>query len=85
MGLGHYAEGGTFSVPGYGAGDRPYVMGLTPGETVSVTPRGQTAMGGLSLTVNINSAVNLADRNYAERELMPYIEAGVRQLMARGA
>ena len=85
MGLGQYAEGGTFSVPGYGAGDRPYVMGLTPGETVSVTPRGQTAMGGLSLTVNINSAVNLADRNYAERELMPYIEAGIRQLMARGA
>ena len=35
--------------------------------------------------LNINSAVNLADRAYAERELMPYIEAGVRQLLARAA
>lgn len=77
-----FASGGSFIVPGTGSGDRPYTMGLTPGERVTVTPRGQVGGGGLFLTVNINSAVNLADRNYAERELMPYIEAGVRRLLA---
>ncbi|MHB9139335.1 MAG: hypothetical protein ACYC4Q_08030 [Victivallaceae bacterium] len=80
-----FASGGSFIVPGSGSGDRPFGIGLTPGERVTVTPKGQSAGMGLSLTVNINSAVNLADRAYAERELMPYIEAGVRQLLARSA
>lgn len=80
-----YASGGSFKVPGSGSGDRPHILGLEPGERVNITPKGQSAGMGLSLTVNINSAVNLADRAYAERELMPYIEAGVRQLLARSA
>ena len=60
---------------------------FTPRVSGYITPNGQMGGGGqsLALTVNINSAVNLADRAYAERELMPYIEAGVRQLLARGA
>ena len=40
-----FASGGSFTVPGTGSGDRPYTMGLTPGETVSIAPRG--ASGGL--------------------------------------
>lgn len=83
--LGNNANGSSFIVPGHGSGDRPFGIGLTPGEHVTVTPKGQPVGMGLSLTVNINSAVNLADRAYAERELMPYIEAGVRQLLARSA
>jgi hypothetical protein len=79
---GGFASGGSFTVPGFGSGDRPYTMGLTPGEHVNVTPCGQSPAGGLALTVNINSPINLADRNYVERELMPYIASGVRQIMA---
>lgn len=55
---------------------------FTPRVSGYITPNSRM---GLSLTVNINSAVNLADRAYAERELMPYIESGVRQLLARAA
>ena len=82
-----WQTGGSFIVPGHGSGDRPYTLGLEPGERVTVTPRNQVGSGGgrqgLSLVVNINTPVNLADRSFAERELMPYIEAGVRQIMAR--
>ena len=70
----------------YVVGDRgPEVF--TPRVSGNITPNSRIGSGGqsLALTVNINSAVNLADRSYAERELMPYIEAGVRQLMARAA
>ncbi len=77
-----YQHGGSFIVPGSGSGDRPYTLGLEPGERVTVTPRNR-AGGALNLTVNINTPVNLADRSYAERELMPYIESGVRQILAR--
>ena len=64
-------------------GPEPFIP-TVPGRII---PNSQIRAGGqsLSLTVNINSAVNLADRAYAERELMPFIEAGVRQLLARGA
>jgi hypothetical protein len=37
-----YASGGEFTVPGSGTGDRPYTLGLTPGENVKVTPKGET-------------------------------------------
>lgn len=36
-----FAQGGSFIVPGSGGGDRPYLLNLTPGEHVQVTPRGQ--------------------------------------------
>jgi hypothetical protein len=89
IGGGGFQTGGSFIVPGHGSGDRPYTLGLEPGERVTVTPRNQAGSsrggGGLSLVVHINTPVNLADRAYAERELLPYIEAGVRQIMARTA
>jgi len=37
-----YASGGSFTVPGSGTGDRPYTLGLTPGENVAITPKGKT-------------------------------------------
>lgn len=43
---GGFATGGTFTVPGIGSGDRMYSVPLTPGETVSVTPVGQTQGSG---------------------------------------
>lgn len=72
---------------------KSYIVGekgpeiFNPRVSGNIIPNHRIGVGGmgLSLTVNINSAVNLADRAYAERELMPYIEAGVRQLLARGA
>ena len=43
---GGYASGGSFVVPGSGSGDRPYVVNLTPGERVDVTPVGKSSGGG---------------------------------------
>lgn len=37
--------GGSFTVPGNGSGDRPYILPLEPGERVSVTPKNQTTAG----------------------------------------
>lgn len=34
-----FADGGAFKVPGSGGGDRPTLMGLSPGELVTVTPQ----------------------------------------------
>ena len=42
--VGGYAKGGSFTVPGSGSGDRPYTIGLTPGEHVSVTPKGESGL-----------------------------------------
>ena len=35
-------SGGSFKVPGTGIGDRPYLIGLEPGEHVTVTPKNET-------------------------------------------
>ena len=53
------------------------IIGAAPGGSVSNQP--------MNLSVHIHTPINLADRSFAERELMPYIEAGVRQLIARSA
>lgn len=42
---GGFAQGGSFTVPGNGAGDRPYLVSLTPGERVDVTPVGKRSSG----------------------------------------
>lgn len=42
---GGFALGGSFTVPGSGGGDRPYLVQLTPGERVDVTPVGKRASG----------------------------------------
>lgn len=57
-GIPQFAEGGSFTVPGSGSGDRPALMvGLTPGEQVDITPAGKARGGGGGVTVvnNINS------------------------------
>lgn len=42
---GGFAEGGSFVVPGSGSGDRPYMVNLTPGETVDVHKKGESKGG----------------------------------------
>ncbi len=83
-----FAAGGSATVPGAGSGDRPYLLGLEPGELVTVTPRDQVknpASQPLHLELHIHSAINLTDKNYIEKELFPYIVAGVRQMRSQGA
>ena len=38
-GMGGFQHGGSFTVPGSGSGDRPYLLNLEPGERVTVTPK----------------------------------------------
>ncbi len=61
--VGSHAAGGSFMVPGSGSGDRPFLIGLTPGERVSVTPAGQTTnVGGITIIINESgSARNTAN------------------------
>ena len=49
-----FASGGSFTVPGSGSGDRPYIVPLTPGENVTVTPVGQ-AVDSNGSRVNSNT------------------------------
>jgi hypothetical protein len=48
-------HGGSFIVPGSGSGDRPYTLGLEPGERVDITPRSEVnnsrnlTMGNVSI------------------------------------
>lgn len=54
--LGGFQGGGSFIVPGTGIGDRPYMLGLSPGERVDVTsPDGK---GGSGNTIIINATVS---------------------------
>jgi multidrug efflux pump subunit AcrA (membrane-fusion protein) len=56
---GGFAHGGSFTVPGGGSGgDKPYLIGLSAGERVDVTPQGRNGRGGGGVTVNniINSS-----------------------------
>jgi len=60
--------------------------------TFSGLPDGTVVGGGssvsnqpLHLELHIHSAINLADKNYIEKELFPYIVSGVRQMKSQGA
>jgi hypothetical protein len=55
---GGFAEGGSFQVPGSGGGDRPYLIGLSPGEQVKVTPKNGTGGAGVTVINNVNSSKN---------------------------
>ncbi len=58
---GSFAEGGSFTVPGgRGGGDKPYLIGLSAGESVDVTPggkpRGDRMGGAITVINNVNSS-----------------------------
>ena len=55
-----FAKGGSFTVPGSGSGDRPYMVNLTPGEQVDVTPKGGGGGGGVN--INLSLSVGGGDR-----------------------
>ena len=60
--LGGHAEGGSFKVPGSGSGDQPFLIGLTPGERVDVTPsggKGRGAGGGVTVINTVNSSKDM--------------------------
>ena len=62
-----FAEGGAFTVPGTGNYDQPYMMGLTPGETVTVTPQGESK--GAEVYINVGSVRSLSDIDYIAQEV----------------
>jgi len=61
-----FAEGGSFTVPGSGQGDRPYIVNLTPGEYVDVTPKGKS---GSNVSINIENIRSLSDIDYLVQEV----------------
>ena len=68
-GRGGFQQGGSFVVPGTGGGDRPFLLGLEPGERVDVTPRSQVSNVNNSRTmnigdVNINTDMDLSRFRY---------------------
>lgn len=54
---GGFAEGGSFSVPGGRTGDQPYLIGLSAGERVDVTPVGK-GFGARGGSVTVNNVIN---------------------------
>jgi len=76
------AEGGQFIVPGSGSGDRATMVGLAPGELVTVTKKDDVRGGGgraINITLNLNSFLSLADMENAERVLVPIVRNALRQ------
>ena len=56
--LGGFADGGSFIVPGSGSTDQPFQIGLTPGERVTVTPKGEAGGEG-SKIINISVPISV--------------------------
>jgi truncated hemoglobin YjbI len=52
--LGQFADGGNFTVPGNGGGDQPFLIGLTPGEQVDVTPAGGGGQTSVSIPIQLD-------------------------------
>jgi tape measure domain-containing protein len=79
-----FASGGSFIVPGTGSGDRPFMMGLTPGELVSITPPGgsrSAPAGDKYISVNFYGGDG-APRN--EREAQDRAYSFLNSLRSRG-
>jgi tail tape-measure protein len=54
---GSFASGGSFDVPAGGSGDKPFLIGLSAGERVDVTPAGKgRSSGGVTVINNVNSS-----------------------------
>jgi hypothetical protein len=52
--LGRHADGGSFTVPGLSGGDQPFLIGLTPGEQVDVTPAGGGGQTSVSIPIQLD-------------------------------
>lgn len=85
---GGFARGGSFTVPGSGSGDRPYLVSLTPGERVDVTPTGgRSSSDGTIIKIEAGAIVINGEgktaRDIAE-ETTRQIAAKARALSAAG-
>jgi len=72
-GQGGYAEGGSFVVPGTGNYDQPYINYFTPGELVTVTPKGEKA--GATVNISVGDIRSLSDLDYLAQEVQRRITA----------
>jgi hypothetical protein len=85
---GGFARGGSFTVPGSGSGDRPYLVSLTPGERVDVTPIGKRQSGdGTMIKIEKGAIVINGDGKTARavaEEVMTEVAAKARALSAAG-
>lgn len=66
------AKGGSFIVPGTGSGDRPFTLGLEPGERVDVTPRNQVNNNQKITMVN-NFHFQIADEITIKTKVIPIL------------
>lgn len=80
-GMAQFAEGGSFTVPGKGGGDKPYMLGLTPGEEVTVIPPGAARSGGASSggAQVVNVSINIGGSVISEGELIRNVVNGLRR------
>jgi len=85
---GGFAQGGSFTVPGSGSGDRPYLVQLTPGERVDVSPVGKrNGGGGTMITIERGAIVINGDGKTAKaiaEEVMTEAAAKARAMAAAG-
>jgi len=74
-----YQHGGEFMVGGMPGPDRNLIQFMaTKGETVTVTPAGQSSSGGIrDISFHFNGAV-LSDPYELERKILPIIRKGIR-------
>lgn len=83
-----FAQGGSFTVPGSGSGDRPFLVQLTPGERVDVTPNGKRSSGeGTMIKVEAGAIVINGEGKSARaiaEEALTQLAAKARALSAAG-
>ncbi len=76
-----FAHGGQFKVGGVGGTDSQLVaFWATPGETVTVTPPGQSPVSGMNVTININTPTGTVDP-----QSLGQIQAALARATQRGA
>lgn len=74
---GGFAEGGSFTVPGTGSGDRPFLIGLEAGERVTVTPKERSGALDDSRSVTIiQNIYTQIDYEQAAHEIADILKRG---------
>ncbi len=73
-----FQQGGSFTVPGTGSGDRPHLLNLEPGERVDVTPRNQVTTNN-NMPINITINTQTVDEKFVKFRLMPALRKAQRQ------